>query len=182
MCVKPTHCVIGGMLQQTYTPENVRVRNGKLVIEGRYESTGQLTSGKVRTQGKYHIAPSTKYPTIKIEASMKLPQGGWRVIPGIRCTHPFHPHSYHTNTLGTGSTVALPPGAVRCPAPLGAQQQCWLPSLAAGLGLWPAFWMLPRDRKSAQWCSGCGDYGGWPASGEIDILEAKNSMQFVSAM
>src|SRR5690606_40256024 len=30
-----------------------------------------------------------------------------------------------------------------------------------GRGTWPAVWMLPTD-----WA-----YGGWPASGEIDILE-----------
>jgi beta-glucanase (GH16 family) len=33
--------------------------------------------------------------------------------------------------------------------------------LPAGKGLWPAIWMLPTD-----WA-----YGGWPHSGEIDILE-----------
>ena len=31
----------------------------------------------------------------------------------------------------------------------------------AGVGTWPAFWMLPTDRA----------YGGWPNSGEIDVLE-----------
>lgn len=36
--------------------------------------------------------------------------------------------------------------------------------LPAGQGLWPAIWMLPTD-----WA-----YGGWAASGEIDILEAVN--------
>lgn len=32
-----------------------------------------------------------------------------------------------------------------------------------GQGIWPAFWMLPSDDA----------YGGWAASGEIDILEIK---------
>ena len=35
--------------------------------------------------------------------------------------------------------------------------------LPTGKGIWPAIWMLPQDEK----------YGGWAASGEIDILEAK---------
>ena len=35
--------------------------------------------------------------------------------------------------------------------------------LPAGQGIWPAIWMLPTEEK----------YGGWAASGEIDIVEFK---------
>ena len=35
--------------------------------------------------------------------------------------------------------------------------------LPTGRGIWPALWMLPQDEK----------YGGWAASGEIDVLEAR---------
>ena len=39
-----------------------------------------------------------------------------------------------------------------------------------GNGMWPAFWMLPQptDKSSSN-----NVYGGWPANGEIDIMEAK---------
>lgn len=37
--------------------------------------------------------------------------------------------------------------------------------LPQGQGVWPAIWMLPTEWK----------YGGWPLSGEIDIMEAVNS-------
>jgi len=36
--------------------------------------------------------------------------------------------------------------------------------IPAGQGIWPAIWMLPTDYA----------YGGWAASGEIDIMEAVN--------
>lgn len=36
--------------------------------------------------------------------------------------------------------------------------------MPAGQGLWPAFWLLPQENA----------YGTWAASGEIDIVEARN--------
>lgn len=46
--------------------------------------------------------------------------------------------------------------------------------LPKGDYLWPALWMLPRDYK----------YGGWAASGEIDIMEARgqNTNQVSNAL
>jgi beta-glucanase (GH16 family) len=35
--------------------------------------------------------------------------------------------------------------------------------LPTGQGIWPAIWLLPQDDK----------YGGWAASGEIDLMEAR---------
>lgn len=41
--------------------------------------------------------------------------------------------------------------------------------LPNGQGIWPAFWMLPTGSP----------YGGWAASGEIDIMESVNAMTTV---
>jgi len=41
---------------------------------------------------------------------------------------------------------------------------CMRAKLPYGQGTWPAFWMLPTDSP----------YGGWSASGEIDIVETVN--------
>jgi len=40
--------------------------------------------------------------------------------------------------------------------------------------LWPAFWLLPEDKD------GNGRYGGWPCSGEIDVLETVDGNVFGS--
>ena len=42
-------------------------------------------------------------------------------------------------------------------------------SLPVGQGLWPAFWMMPVDNE----------YGLWPLSGEIDIVEARGRIENV---
>jgi len=43
--------------------------------------------------------------------------------------------------------------------------------LPKGDWLWPAIWMLPTDQE----------YGSWPSSGEIDIMESRgNGMDYPS--
>ncbi len=41
-------------------------------------------------------------------------------------------------------------------------------------GMWPAFWMLPQPPNPS---STNNEYGGWPASGELDIMEAKGRLK-----
>jgi len=43
-----------------------------------------------------------------------------------------------------------------------------------GSGMWPAFWMLPQPSSPA---NSENEYGGWPANGEIDIMEAKGRLE-----
>lgn len=43
--------------------------------------------------------------------------------------------------------------------------------IPSGSGLWPAFWLLPTDKV----------FGGWPASGEIDIMENFGQDDFISS-
>eukprot|EP00884_Botryococcus_braunii_P008283 jgi/Botrbrau1/17456/Bobra.0054s0045.1 len=49
--------------------------------------------------------------------------------------------------------------------PAGIRVEARIKLPAGGRGVWPAFWMLPDQ----QW------YGGWPVSGEIDIMEVRNT-------
>jgi beta-glucanase (GH16 family) len=95
----PRSCGWGNNELQRYTsrPENVRVENGRLIIEARKGSDG-YTSTRIKSGN----GNSWTYGYIEVKA--KLPQGR---------------------------------------------------------GSWPAIWMLP-DSSS---------YGGWPKSGEIDIME-----------
>ena len=41
--------------------------------------------------------------------------------------------------------------------------------IPTGGGMWPAFWMMPQDAA----------YGGWAASGEIDIMESANATDWI---
>lgn len=49
----------------------------------------------------------------------------------------------------------------------------------ASPGMWAALWMLPETSNKS--CSGCGRYGAWSSSGEIDIWESVNTMSDVIA-
>jgi beta-glucanase (GH16 family) len=98
----PDLCGWGNNEAQFYTrdPENVRVENGRLIIEARKNSVG----GRAYTSGRLVTKMKGDWRYGRIEVKAKLP---------------------------------------------------------SGKGTWPAIWMLSTDWK----------YGGWPESGEIDIME-----------
>ncbi|KAI7842479.1 hypothetical protein COHA_003833 [Chlorella ohadii] len=119
---------------QSYTdrPANVRIEavvqpDGSsrrcLVVQAAFDPgapDGQrFTSARLRTAGRFSIAPGQQWPRIKIEARL-------RITPGQ--------------------------------------------------GLWPAVWLLPEDNPHPL-ASGFGAYGGWAASGELDVLEMANDMR-----
>jgi beta-glucanase (GH16 family) len=98
----PDVCGWGNNELQYYTNDakNVRIENGKLIIEARKEPAG----GKSFTSARILSKEKGDWLYGRIEVKAKLPRGK---------------------------------------------------------GTWPAIWMLSTDWK----------YGGWPASGEIDIME-----------
>lgn len=69
----PSHC------RQWYTdlPANLAVRRGSLVLQAVRSADPGLpyTSARVRTFGKFGVAPSAAYPLIRIQARIKVPQG-----------------------------------------------------------------------------------------------------------
>lgn len=104
---------------QAYTarPDNLRVRDGMLIIEAHKEDyeDARYTSGRIHSQGKGDVLYG------RVEVRARLP---------------------------------------------------------AGVGTWPAIWMLPSDPfRYATTCSagqewqGSADCDAWPNSGEIDIME-----------
>ncbi|KAL4422126.1 hypothetical protein ABPG77_003411 [Micractinium sp. CCAP 211/92] len=96
---------------------------------------------------------------------------GSLVLQAVRDSNPGTAPQYTSARVRTFGQFGVAPSAayplIRIQARIKVPQ---------GLGLWSAFWMLPEDGSYAS-CSGCGRYGGWANSGEIDIMEIANTMQ-----
>jgi len=95
----------GNNEQQYYRKDNLKVADGKLVIEAR---KGDY-QGKPYTSGRLYTEPTFAKTYGKFEAKIKMPTGE---------------------------------------------------------GIWPAFWMMPRDSE----------YGVWASSGELDIMEVRGRL------
>ncbi|QNE41958.1 glycoside hydrolase family 16 protein (plasmid) [Hymenobacter sp. NBH84] len=80
-------------------------------------------------------------------------QGGQLYMRGIVNRDPTDTVKYKTACIQTKDKFAFKYGRVEVRA-----------KLDKGKGSWPAIWMMPQAAK----------YGGWPYSGEIDIMEQLN--------
>ncbi|MEQ8818909.1 MAG: family 16 glycosylhydrolase [Sumerlaeia bacterium] len=78
-------------------------------------------------------------------------EDGRLVIKAIR--EEYRDHAYTSARLNTAGKFAFRYGRV--------EARIKIPSTP---GIWPAFWMMPEESV----------YGGWPHSGEIDIMESVN--------
>lgn len=102
------------------------------------------------------------YTDLQSNADITLDPTGTRCALQIKAIE--HAGAYTSARLRSaphpvaGDIVYPPGGAVRVETAL------WLPRGSAS-GTWPGFWMFPKDEV----------YGAWPASGEIDIMEAVKS-------
>ena len=72
----------------------------------------------------------------------------------------YGPCRYASGKITTRGKLAAAPGRVEARI-----------KLPAGQGLWPAFWMLGNDFPTV----------GWPASGELDIMENRGSAPSISS-
>lgn len=78
----------------------------------------------------------------------------------------LHIRAIKESLLGCGYTSARLKTRKKDGTPLFSQKYGrfeFRAKLPTGKGIWPAIWMLPAEEK----------YGGWAASGEIDIMEAR---------
>lgn len=146
-------------MQSWYTSRkaNLRVDNGRLVINARQDNATELQAVQ---QGCWDSCGQS------CAAQGFLPGTQSLIDCTIACGENRCPAIKFTSSrIRTSNSFSVAPSAQYSTVRIAARIK-----VSSGEGLWPAFWMLPDSQQSSN-CSGCGVYGGWPASGEIDIAE-----------
>ena len=88
-------------------------------------------------------------------------------------------------TRGAPAAFACLHLALPMPQPLDSPPRSALPPIPqipvhAASGLRARIFLLPAAGANST-CVGCGAYGAWPASGEVDLLDVSNNMADVRA-
>jgi beta-glucanase (GH16 family) len=66
----------GNNEQQVYSADNITVADGKLIIQGRQEADGTLTSARINTKGKFDF----RYGKVEVKAQLPAGKGTWPAI------------------------------------------------------------------------------------------------------
>ena len=154
----------GNEEQQFYTKDNVRVENGTLRIDAAYEPSSESLWDLCWAECYARCEKVGKgIGQVDHEYCMEgcgVPRCQGVKDRGISSGRVYTKESF-VPSAATGHNVIRVEARIKLPV---------------GLGLWPAFWMLPvgPDGDAAP---GTGVYGVWPSSGEIDIMESVNNMQ-----
>ncbi|KAM0722453.1 hypothetical protein Q7P37_001894 [Cladosporium fusiforme] len=160
---KHNYCVVldetwtGGFNEDIWTKE---VEVGGFG-NGQFEQTTKTEENAFVRDGLLHIKPTLQDPTlIETNNIINLTK------QGICSSHVWSDCVAVTNT--TNGTIVNPVKSARISTksrPIKFGRVEVVAQLPAGDWLWPAIWMLPVTDT----------YGPWPASGEIDILEARGN-------
>jgi len=118
----------------------------------RYDTADGCASGNCGWGNNEKEYYSTAPENIALNGQGQLMIVGRVARAGLTCY--YGPCRYTSAKITTRGKVEAAPGRVEARI-----------KLAAGQGLWPAFWLLGQNIRTV----------GWPASGELDIMENKGS-------
>jgi hypothetical protein len=140
-------------------PANLYVQDGRLVIQAQRESGEALEAivASCLEDCRTRCAPDASPDCVPSCASPRCDRVRQRAVTSAR--------------ISTYGKLAVSPSEDFSSVHIEAAIR-----LPRGAGLWGAFWLLPEQGASEKYM-GAGQYGGWPASGEIDIMEGTNGME-----
>lgn len=128
--------------------ENTTSDQWELIFSDEFDSTGNFDTTKWSYSKRWHpswakyLTASTEY--VRQDSGNLILRMDDQVIAGDDV-------SYHSGGIQTAGKFSFTYGKVEVRA-----------KFTQGQGSWPAIWMMPEEPVS---------YGGWPHSGEIDIME-----------
>ncbi len=128
----------------------------KLVFSDKFNSKGAFDESKWGYSSRGNAAWA-RYLTASPDYVYQ--KGGKLLLKMYKANMPGDSVPYHSVGIQTAGKFSLLYGKVEVRA-----------KFTKGKGSWPAIWMMPE---------GPGAYGGWPHSGEIDIMEHVNNEKVV---
>ncbi|XP_060532942.1 beta-1,3-glucan-binding protein-like [Cylas formicarius] len=168
--VQGTICPGDVIFEETFDTFDLRKWSHEITLSGggnwEFELYSNNRTNSFVDNGYLHIRPTLLADDVGeaflSSGTLEVNGGG----PGDQCTNPM---SYGCLRTGTPSNILNPIKSARIRTVDSFYFKYGRLEVSAktpsGDWLWPAIWMLPRFNQ----------YGSWPASGEIDILESRGN-------